>query len=238
MVYSKTKTTIKKSLEFLHQLLNADAEVVFETDNPHMTAYFLREAIYASQFHPEYKEFEKLREMYSFSVQPGRVVAYRTRSRRPTVSRVVVNPLGKAPDRIERKKARQTEDPPKISHSEKPEESKPHPMEAAAREVAEAVETAELAGVRSLTAILEMTLTYGRKSKEIYYPDATDLSQEDLKRLWRWCEEYEWKIIWQEDKGLTLTKKEVPNDIVWSPDSGVGESGEEISGSGEVNETR
>lgn len=53
--------------------------------------------------------------------------------------------------------------------------------------------------------------------EEIYFPNAV-LSREDQKRLWDWTETTDWGFIDHQEKGLTLTKSEEYEGIVWRPE--------------------
>jgi len=53
--------------------------------------------------------------------------------------------------------------------------------------------------------------------EEIYFPNAV-LSVYDKDRLWAWTETTSWGFIDHSEKGLTLTKSEEFEDIVWRPE--------------------
>lgn len=52
---------------------------------------------------------------------------------------------------------------------------------------------------------------------EIYFPNAV-LSRVDQKSLWDWTETTSWGFIDHQEKGLTLTKSEEYEDILWGPE--------------------
>lgn len=52
---------------------------------------------------------------------------------------------------------------------------------------------------------------------DILFPNVV-LGKEDQKKLWDWTETTDWSFIDHQEKGLTLTKREGFEDIVWRPD--------------------
>lgn len=57
------------------------------------------------------------------------------------------------------------------------------------------------------------------EDEELYFPNSI-LDENDRLALYNWTQEEDnsWQYIDQMDKGLTLTKKEVPDEILWRPD--------------------
>ena len=53
--------------------------------------------------------------------------------------------------------------------------------------------------------------------EEIYFPNSV-LNAEDHKALWAWTQTTEWEFIDHKEKGLTLTKREGFEGIVWRPE--------------------
>jgi hypothetical protein len=54
------------------------------------------------------------------------------------------------------------------------------------------------------------------KEHEIHFPNAV-LVDEDRIKLWRWTQEVEWNYIDHDGAGLTLTKKDIPEEVKWQP---------------------
>lgn len=221
MGYNTSPKTCEKAGELLDHLLQAKATMEFETDEPRKLGYILREAIYAARYSATHSRFTRLSELYTFCVRGNVLIAHYSPNRK-TRPRISSTRLVSQASRRERPvPAIEVARPTLVSHSEKPEESTDSTLPESpglkiAREIAVAMETAHLPGVRNLTSILGMVLIYGRKNDEIYFPNA-ELSENDLERLFRWAEAYEWKIVWQEDRGLTLTKKQLPEGVAWRP---------------------
>jgi len=55
-----------------------------------------------------------------------------------------------------------------------------------------------------------------KEYEEIYFPNVV-LGKEDQEKLWDWTETTAWEFIDHQEKGLTLTKREGFEDIVWRP---------------------
>ena len=64
------------------------------------------------------------------------------------------------------------------------------------------------------------TVTKFSDMQEIRFPNAV-LQQRDRKKLYNWTkkEGVTWRYISHDDAGLTLTKKEVPEELLWNPES-------------------
>jgi len=52
---------------------------------------------------------------------------------------------------------------------------------------------------------------------DIYFPNAV-LKPDDQKKLWDWAQTAGWKFIDHQEKGLTLTKSDEFEDIIWRPE--------------------
>lgn len=70
-----------------------------------------------------------------------------------------------------------------------------------------------------LTALVEVLATAIKYSAEqtLYFPDAR-LSYEDKVKLYEWCFEREWEILDHDDGGITLTKEDIPGDLLFTPE--------------------
>jgi len=64
-----------------------------------------------------------------------------------------------------------------------------------------------------LTALLQF-----KDDPEITFPNA-ELSQEDKEKLFEWTKDKDWQYIDHEEAGVTLTKNEVPEEILWRPEA-------------------
>ena len=69
----------------------------------------------------------------------------------------------------------------------------------------------------SLIDVIATAIEHG-DAPEIHFPNA-NLSEEDKKKLFAWTkqEDVVWSFISHDNAGLTLTTKEVPEEILWRP---------------------
>jgi hypothetical protein len=54
------------------------------------------------------------------------------------------------------------------------------------------------------------------KEIEIHFPNAI-LSEEGKTKIWRWTQTVDWNYIDHDGAGLTLTKKDIPEEVKWQP---------------------
>lgn len=176
-------------------LLEKKATIKFNTEDPHRLAYWLREGLYAAEYHEPFRHLAALRDLYRFEVHRGCVIArYEPLVRREDVDLATVDAeiLSQSPDGI-------------------------------AAEMGEIMDAAlsstSLVGIVTLDEIIGGALKYGKAVEEIHYPDAR-LDEVELARLWRWTSVEGWKIIDSEEAGITLTQRDVPSEICWTPKGG------------------
>lgn len=56
------------------------------------------------------------------------------------------------------------------------------------------------------------------REQEIHFPNAV-LMDEDRLKLHKWTQEQDWKYIDHDEGGLTLTKRDIPKEVLWQPES-------------------
>ncbi len=192
MGYGTSRRIVIRMLGHL-KVLEKRATIQFAAENPSRLAYALREALFASQFYPDMKHFWVLKKKYRFDVRDGCVIA-----RYEEIDRdigefefAVVNAkiIGETP-------ASRADDLGAIAQ--------------------EALSMATLPGVSTLDAVIGGAIKYSPQCEEIYFPDAV-LTEAEKERLYRWATGEGWKIVDNEDEGITLTQKGVPEAIVWKP---------------------
>jgi len=75
--------------------------------------------------------------------------------------------------------------------------------------------------VTEATQLMEVVgacIKFGVKSDEIYFPEAR-LSQQDLKMLLAWGQADGWRLIWHDDRGVTVTRRrDVDETFLWKPE--------------------
>lgn len=71
-----------------------------------------------------------------------------------------------------------------------------------------------------LTSLLEAigaAVKLGDKTDEIFFPDMY-LEDEDRLKLYKWCQQKGWKYIDHEGAGITLTRRDVDEMVLWEPE--------------------
>lgn len=195
-------------LALMEALLTEQATMLLHTESPKRLSYRLREAIHSSRFHEALNKYIILGVWYSFEEHKDWVRArYKGSSQ---VEKIEVRPTD---TRASRKLKKQ---PDKIG------EPLPEPtltaeeLASIGQEVKDALDTCILPNISNLAGVVEGTKRFGNRVLEVFFPEAT-LSQGDLARLYRWTSEKGWAIIDQEEGGLTLTRKEVDEELTWKP---------------------
>ena len=195
MGYGTSRRIVIRMLGHL-KVLEKRATIQFAAENPSRLAYALREALYASQFYPDMKRFWELRRKYRFDVREGCVVARYEEIDKPLdefeFAVVDAKVIGETP-------ASRADDLGAIAQ--------------------EALSQATLPGVSTLDAVIGGVLKYSAQCEEVYFPDAI-LTEAEKERLYRWATGDGWKIVDNEEEGITLTQKGVPEAIVWKPKEG------------------
>jgi hypothetical protein len=174
------------------KILEKKVTVRFNTADPQKLAYWLREGLFAARYHDAFRHIAQLSTLYRFEVHPGSVIARyepSLRSEDVEMARVDAEILSQDPDAI-------------------------------ASEMGDILDAAlsstTLVEVTNLDEIIGSAIKYGKAVEEIVYPDAR-LSEDDMGRLFRWASVEGWKIVDQEEAGITLTQREVPVEICWRP---------------------
>lgn len=70
--------------------------------------------------------------------------------------------------------------------------------------------------VQTLEGVVGAAMEYGGSTDEIRFPNAV-LPPGQKEKLFAWTDENDWRIIDQDEGGLTLTRRDVPEEITWSP---------------------
>jgi hypothetical protein len=73
----------------------------------------------------------------------------------------------------------------------------------------------------SAAGVIGAVLKHKKEAAEIYLPNA-QVSFENLVKIWKWTQapssEGEWFIIEHVGEGITLTQKEIPEELKWTPE--------------------
>jgi hypothetical protein len=69
MSYSKSKRVVRQYESYLSKLLSAQTSITFPDRNPSRLGYKLREAIFASQFFPDTKQYANLQSKFLFRLK-------------------------------------------------------------------------------------------------------------------------------------------------------------------------
>lgn len=189
MGYNLTIGPPRRMEDYLKKLLHRKETIRFATDDPHSLAYKLREAIAASAEHERFIQYAKLKDMYKFRNQGDHVLAEYQR----TFPQERVDGKDLAPELDE------DDDAPEAPEPE------PGPSE---MEVPEA---------ESLTEVVSFVLERGGQYSELIFPNAT-LMTPHLRRLHGFTKDRDWSIIERGEEGITLTRREVPEEITWTPE--------------------
>jgi hypothetical protein len=197
--YATSRRTVIRMLGHL-KVLEKRATIQFAAENPSRLAYAIREALFAAQFYPDFIRFKELRKKYRFEVREGCVIAR-------------YEEMDKSVDEFEFAVV----DAKVIGETAA---SRADDLGALAQE---ALSTATLPGVSTLDAVIGGTIKYSPQCEEVYFPDAI-LTENEKERLFRWAVGEGWKIIDNEEDGITLTQKGVPEAIVWKPSDQPGSS--------------
>lgn len=159
--------------------------IQWATPNPEKLAYRLREAIYASKFHDEFRDYNDLKFIYQIRVMEGAVAAvYR----------------GVEPSEVIFPKSAslgEDEDGSEIMQS--------------------LPQTLTVDYAKTILDVIGTAIEF-KDAAEIYFPEAL-LSPADFENLYAWVDDQglRWRIIDNEDRGMTLTTRPVDEEITWKP---------------------
>lgn len=196
-------------IALMEALLTEKATMLFHTASPSRLSYRLREGIYASKYHDDTTKYLILRVWYSFEVHDRWVRARWMGS--SDVDKVEVKPSDTGASRRLRT-PRTPSDPKPLVESVLSEEE----LAQIGKEVKETLDTCILPNISNLAGVVEGANRFGVKVLEVFFPEAV-LSKGDLTRLYRWATEKGWAIIDHEDGGLTLSRKDVEEELKWTP---------------------
>ena len=194
--YKTTRDIFTRHEQTVKILLENRVTHIFRTENPRRIAYQLREAIHVAGLHDDLEAYAALRDLYSFELHPGFV---RARWR----GEVEITKVEIQADSVEADRSGGKE----LSNDELEVEGKPFK---------DKLDVARLPNLFTLSGVIEGVKRFGPRVLEVYCPDAK-LTEDELARLFRWAKEKGWTLIDNEDAGLTLTHKDVPEELRWIP---------------------
>lgn len=189
MGYNLSKHSVVRNLPQLEKLRSAKATLKIPAAKPRSLARKLREAIKAAGVHDEYKALhDDLAGNYIFHEERYAVIAEFVGVGEPEIVREE-NPF--------QSQASSSETPP------------PAPKRPENKVVPEA---------ESLLDIISTVMSRFPDEEELVFPNAP-LSHEDAEKLWRFTQKpgILWKYIDRDENGVVLTKKEVPEEVLWKP---------------------
>lgn len=195
MGYSKARSAVERVLPILNELYYKRQTVSLAASDSVALAYKLREAIYASQFHKDLEHLTGLKTMYEFRQMPGRVMCSFLGVDHSVVPALYTEEAAAPAEEVKEFYAQVTP-----IRSEEPEPSK-----------------MQLPDVETLHGVVGAVLRFGGTHEEIYFPDAL-LTEEEKEKLLSWCEssDAEWGFIDHETAGITLTRAEIAEELLWT----------------------
>lgn len=189
MGYNLTMHSFRRNKAQLDQMLKHKMTLRFPTSNPKRLAYKLREAIRAAgEFEETRHYFDALSKTYQFHEHHGYIIAEYVGIGEP-------ESIGEPIEEIPLPKA-----PVQKTASQKPLQAPPK------KTVPDATVIIDVMAVA-------MSLEH---EEEIYFPNVVVVDSDKIK-IYNWANDLGWKYLDHEDRGITLTKKEIPDDILWSP---------------------
>ena len=191
--YNKSLATCERMSKYLTELVEARTTVDFFIHNPRSLAYRLREAMYACQFHQNFQHVARLKSSYKFLVYGDKVRARWMEIESPQV-RIIV----------ERVSEGQTTSPDSEA-------------DLFGRHIREALTTVDVPNVTNFMEVLGAAMKYLGANPEVYFPNV-ELDNSELRRLFTWAKAKELKLIYDPDAGLTITEKDIDEDIAWKPE--------------------
>lgn len=78
----------------------------------------------------------------------------------------------------------------------------------------------ELKDINDLPSLIGAAIHFREQADELTFPLAV-LDTHDKNTLWAWCRASEvgWKMIDHDEAGITLTRREVPDDVLFTPET-------------------
>jgi hypothetical protein len=92
--YARSKKSVTKVEQVLKQLLEAQEDMVFLSQEPHKLAYAIHEGLKSSAIYPEFQKYAELRDKFTIRIRNGKVLA-ELKHRAPIPLGVVREQLGK-----------------------------------------------------------------------------------------------------------------------------------------------
>jgi hypothetical protein len=193
MPYNRSKSTIIRNERYLQDMHEAKRTIMWPSANPKRLAYKIREALWATQYHEDFAHYRYLRSFFEIALETG---AVRARYMGENHARPVhVEANGK------KTFSREAGDGPAVMVA--PPES---PLAAM-----------NLKDVHTLEAAVGAAIRFRETAEEIKLPECA-LSMEDKRKLWTWGQTSGWSFIDHEEEGITLTRRLVDPDLLWSPE--------------------
>lgn len=203
MSYNLSKKTVYRNARYLDDLCSHQT-LHFPSKDSQELARSIREALRAAEFHGagEFPRYQELRFWYVFKAKKGYVEA-----------RFIGPPdVGIAPSQVPGivKEVREAEVPAPTPI--------PAPVAVEKKEPTVFVPTQKtLTDVISLEGIVGAGISFAVECDELNFPNAI-LSEEEMNILYTWTQnDKTWKLIDEEEAGLTLTQKEVESIYLWRP---------------------
>lgn len=207
MPYNVSKGVVVRNHRYLQDMAEAKRTLMWPSADPKRLAYRIREAMYATQYHDEFKGLVWLRDFYEIGVEQG---AVRARWMGPEHE-------GEPFKRKGGLKRGQPSPPTNGKGYPLPPElggyqsgAIPHdpPMGPLA--------VMELRDVTTLEGVVGAGIRFKEEAEEIKLPSAI-LGHDAKMKLWRWGQTSGWRFIDHEEDGITLTRKPVDEELLWSP---------------------
>lgn len=148
--------------------------------------------MYATQFHDEFKGYRYLRDFYEIALESGAVRARYMAEPQGNAARIYTPFDGDGPQ----------------------------PAEPAGGPFVTPVETPlnvmTLKDVNTLAGVVGAAIKFREEAEEVRFPHAL-LSLEEKKKLWQWGQTSNWRFIDHEEEGITLTRRPIDEELLWSP---------------------
>lgn len=193
MGYNLSRRVCERNKRLLEKMLEKKATFKIPAENPKKKAFAIREALEAVHHNDGYAElYGELDKLYRINTLVNCVeIEYLIVNNKPTPESEI---------------------------------KKGETVTATAQEkiqiVVENLETPKgeihLVEVRDILAIIGSVIKLGDKADELFFPDAY-LDDDEKLKLYNWVKNKGWKFIDHLDAGITLTKKEINEFVLWEP---------------------
>ena len=184
MGYNLSRFSFNRNKPQLDQLLTAECDIRFETEDPRKLFSKLREALLSSKKFEDLKHYyDTINPKFTFRQEKNAIIAEYASI--PIGVPVGENDIQDNNKVLERNNLR-----------------------------------GEIESARTLLDVIGGGVEGDKEGyEEIYFPNSV-LNPEDQGALWDWTQTTEWEFIDHQEKGLTLTKRQGFEDIVWRPEEG------------------